>query len=181
MREGYWKWIRPFPGMEAFEAVLRERHGDAEAERFLDMGPGAGLNLSIFPNLLVIGNHLQVIEPLTVDSTALSWYGTTHEAIDNRAAMIRVQGRVGDPGSHIENRSGEPTANPYLYMASQLIAGLEGIESKLDPGPLRPEPYAAANVARLPTSLREAIEAMSADMLYRAAMGDQFIETTWSR
>ena len=38
--------------------------------------------------------------------------------------MIRVQGRVGDPGSHIENRSGEPTANPYLYMASQLIAGL---------------------------------------------------------
>ena len=91
MREGYWKWIRPFPGMEAFEAVLRERYGDAEAERFLDMGPGAGLNLNIFPNLLVIGNHLQVIEPLTVDSTALSWYGTTLEGVPEEINTLRMR------------------------------------------------------------------------------------------
>jgi glutamine synthetase len=89
--------------------------------------------------------------------------------------MIRVQGRVGDPGSHIENRSGEPTANPYLYMASQLIAGLDGIETKADPGPLRGEPY-KANVAKLPTSLREAVEELGADKLYRAKMGDRFID-----
>ena len=110
------------------------------------------------------------MKPHSLAPTGATW------AVDNRAAMIRVQGRVGDPGSHIENRSGEPTANPYLYMASQLIAGLEGIESRTDPGPLRPEPYAAANVESLPTSLREAIEAMSADPLYRAEMGDQFID-----
>ena len=91
MREGYWKWIRPFPGMEAFEAVLRERYGDAEAERYLDMGPGAGLNLNIFPNLLVIGNHLQVIEPLTVDSTALSWYGTTLEGVPEEINTLRMR------------------------------------------------------------------------------------------
>ena len=91
MREGYWKWIRPFPGMEAFEAVLRERYGDADAERFLDMGPGAGLNLNIFPNLLVIGNHLQVIEPLTVDSTALSWYGTTLEGVPEEINTLRMR------------------------------------------------------------------------------------------
>ena len=115
-------------------------------------------------------NGYRRVKPHSLAPTGATW------AIDNRAAMIRVQGRVGDPGSHIENRSGEPTANPYLYMASQLIAGLEGIESKLDPGPLRPEPYAAANVESLPTSLREAVEAMSADKLYRAEMGDQFID-----
>jgi phenylpropionate dioxygenase-like ring-hydroxylating dioxygenase large terminal subunit len=91
MREGYWKWIRPFPGMEAFEASLRERYGDAEAERFLDMGPGAGLNLNIFPNLLIIGNHLQIIEPLTFDSTALSWYGTTIEGVPDEINTMRMR------------------------------------------------------------------------------------------
>lgn len=91
MREGYWKWIRPFPGMEAFEAVMRERYGDKEAERFLDMGPGAGLNLNIFPNLLIIGNHLQIIEPLTFDSTALSWYGTTLEGVPEEINTLRMR------------------------------------------------------------------------------------------
>jgi phenylpropionate dioxygenase-like ring-hydroxylating dioxygenase large terminal subunit len=91
MREGYWKWIRPFPGMEAFEATLRERYGDADAERYLDMGPGAGLNLNIFPNLLIIGNHLQIIEPLTVDSTALSWYGTTIEGVPDEINTLRMR------------------------------------------------------------------------------------------
>src|SRR5271156_1585482 len=91
MRDGYWKWIRPFPGMEAFEASLRERYGDAEAERFLDMGPGAGMNLNIFPNLLIIGNHLQIIEPLSVDSTALSWYGTTIEGVPDEINTLRMR------------------------------------------------------------------------------------------
>ena len=91
MRDGYWKWIRPFPGMEAFEATLRERYGDAEAERFLNMGPGAGLNLNIFPNLLIIGNHLQIIEPLSVDSTALSWYGTTIEGVPSEINTLRMR------------------------------------------------------------------------------------------
>ena len=50
--------------------------------------------------------------------------------------MLRVLGAMNDPAaSRIENRVGEPSANPYLYIASQLIAGLNGIESKLDPGP----------------------------------------------
>ena len=91
MREGYWKWIRPFPGMEAFEASMRARYGDAEAERFLDMGPGAGLNLNIFPNLLIIGNHLQIIEPITVDTTGLSFYGTTIEGVPDEINTLRMR------------------------------------------------------------------------------------------
>ena len=47
-------------------------------------------------------------------------------AYDNRAAMVRVIGQPGDPGTHLENRAGEPGANPYLYMASQIAAGLDG-------------------------------------------------------
>src|SRR5207253_8091257 len=39
---------------------------------------------------------------------------------ENRGAMLRVVGGPGDPGTRIENRIGEPAANPYLYFASQI-------------------------------------------------------------
>src|SRR5262249_59029901 len=47
-------------------------------------------------------------------------------AQDNRGAMVRVMGAPGDASTHLENRIGEPLANPYLYMASQIYAGLDG-------------------------------------------------------
>ena len=44
-------------------------------------------------------------------------------AHDNRGVMIRALGAPGDPSTHLENRAGEPLANPYLYMASQIHSG----------------------------------------------------------
>ena len=37
---------------------------------------------------------------------------------------------------------GESAANPYLYIAAQAAAGLDGIENKTDPGPISDDPYA---------------------------------------
>ena len=54
---------------------------------------------------------------------------------DHRGVMLRVLGAPGDPATRIENRIGEPSANPYLYILSQIVAGLDGIENKRDPGP----------------------------------------------
>src|ERR1700680_3901979 len=62
-------------------------------------------------------------------------------ARDNRGVMIRVLGQPGDAATHLENRVGEPAANPYLYMASQIYAGLDGIAQKSDPGPSADAPY----------------------------------------
>src|SRR6185437_12974879 len=56
-------------------------------------------------------------------------------ARDNRGVMVRVLGQPGEPSTHLENRIGEPAANPYLYMASQIYAGLDGIAHRRDPGP----------------------------------------------
>ena len=78
---------------------------------------------------------------------------------DHRGAMLRVLGAPGDPASRIENRSGEPSANPYLFIASQIAAGLDGIDSKLDPGPRDDEPY-AADRPLLPKSLPAALDAL---------------------
>ena len=62
---------------------------------------------------------------------------------DNRGVMVRVLGGPGDPATHLENRVGEPAANPYLYMASQIVSGLDGLDRKLDPGPSADTPYEA--------------------------------------
>jgi glutamine synthetase len=95
---------------------------------------------------------------------------------DNRAAMIRLQGGPGDPGTHVENRIGEPAANPYLYLASQIVAGADGIARRIDPGPMEDEPYTATERPLLPATLFEAVAEARASALYRKAFGDSFID-----
>src|SRR5258708_14917936 len=43
---------------------------------------------------------------------------------DNRGVMVRVLGGPNDPATRLGNRIGEPAANPHLYMAAQILAGL---------------------------------------------------------
>src|SRR5262249_17008325 len=81
---------------------------------------------------------------------------------DNRRAIGRALGGQDDPATRLENRIGEPAANPYLYMASQIVAGLDGIERKLDPGPSADTPY-ETNAPFLPRSLDEALAALRDD------------------
>jgi glutamine synthetase len=93
---------------------------------------------------------------------------------DNRGAMIRVLGAPGDPASRLENRVGEPAANPYLYFASQIAAGLDGLQHQLDPGPSADTPY-ETKAPLLPKSLAEALDVLRADPFFRTAFGDSFI------
>jgi glutamine synthetase len=96
-------------------------------------------------------------------------------ALENRAAFIRVIGGPGDDTAHVENRAGEPCANPYLYMASQVIAGMDGVEHRLDPGPLEETPY-ESDRPLLPRSLMESVAALRDDALFRSALGDRFVD-----
>ena len=96
-------------------------------------------------------------------------------ARDNRGVMIRLMGEAGDPATHLENRSGEPLANPYLYMASQIYAGLDGIARRLDPGPSVDAPYENSAEA-LPGTLEEAVAALRASVCFRAGFGDAFVD-----
>jgi glutamine synthetase len=94
---------------------------------------------------------------------------------DNRGVMLRVLGGAGDPGTRLENRIGEPAANPYLYMASQILSGLDGVDRKLDPGPSADTPY-ETKADLLPKSLREAVSALSDDPFFRQAFGAAFVD-----
>lgn len=94
-------------------------------------------------------------------------------ARENRGAMLRVIGGPGDPASRIENRVGEPCANPYLYIASQLIAGRNGMALGKSPG----EPANAAYLADrplLPGSMFAALDAFRESKLMQAALGEKF-------
>ena len=91
-------------------------------------------------------------------------------ARDNRGAMLRVLGGPGDSATRIENRLGEPMANPYLMIAAQVFAGLDGLQRLLQPGPATEAPYAEA-AARLPASLPLALDALAADTVLQQGLG----------
>src|SRR5437764_12588247 len=97
-------------------------------------------------------------------------------ALENRGTLVRVQGAPGDANRHVENRMGEPAANPYLYMAANIAAGLDGIRRKLEaPAPVEADPY-AAEAPMLPTSLVDAVAALEKDAFFRQAFGGTFVD-----
>jgi glutamine synthetase len=96
-------------------------------------------------------------------------------AYDHRGAMIRVLGGINDPATRLENRVGEPAANPYLYILAQIVTGLAGIETKAALPPSSAEPYAAERPP-LPKSLPEALDALETEPLFRLALGDTFVD-----
>jgi glutamine synthetase len=96
-------------------------------------------------------------------------------ARDNRGVMVRVLGQPGDTATHLENRVGEPAANPYLYMTSQIYAGLDGMAQRRDPGPSADTPY-EADAPLLPKDLGQAITALRADDCFRSGFGSAFVD-----
>ena len=94
---------------------------------------------------------------------------------DNRGAMLRVIGGCGDAATRIENRIGEPAANPYLYFASQVHAGLDGIERRLEAPRATDAPYAGQAEA-LPTSLADALATLKEDTTLCEAFGRDFVD-----
>ncbi|QQN64084.1 glutamine synthetase [Bradyrhizobium diazoefficiens] len=94
---------------------------------------------------------------------------------DNRGVMIRVLGGANDAATRLENRVGEPAANPYLYMASQILSGLDGVDRKLDPGASADTPY-ETKAPLLPKSLRDAVSALKDDPFFRDKLGAEFVD-----
>ncbi len=93
--------------------------------------------------------------------------------IDSRSAMLRVisaESHSASSATRIENRIGSPLANPYLYIASQIHAGLDGISRGLK------SPSADdKNAAVLPASLSEALSALQADAALNSGFGEQVL------
>jgi len=94
----------------------------------------------------------------------------------HRGAMVRLLGGGADPATHVENRVGDPAANPYLYLASQLVSGLDGLANQVEPPAPTLSPYAPDAGPLLPRSLGEAIDAFAQSELYRRCWGDETVD-----
>lgn len=87
----------------------------------------------------------------------------------NRSASIRIPYSLNPKANHIEVRFPDCTANPYLAFAAMLMAGLDGILNKINPGdPMDKNlydlpPEEAANIPQVCGSLEEALNALEAD------------------
>jgi glutamine synthetase len=88
----------------------------------------------------------------------------------NRSAGIRIPRYSDSPkAKRIEYRCPDPTANPYLAFSAILMAGLDGIQNRIDPGDpadydlYELSPEEAAHIPQVPGSLAEALDALEAD------------------
>jgi glutamine synthetase len=93
---------------------------------------------------------------------------------DNRAGLIRlVTTLTGPEGAlHFELRLGEAGANPYLYSAAAVAAGLDGVARRLKaPPPQGGDIALEAGLPRVPGSLVEALQALEADEALREGVG----------
>ena len=87
----------------------------------------------------------------------------------NRSASCRIPYVASPNGKRVEVRFPDPTANPYLAFAAMLMAGLDGVENRIDPGDAMDKnlydlpPEELQGVPTVCGSLREALEALDAD------------------
>jgi len=101
---GLWAIESLHPGMEHVSESLRGRFGE-RAETILDLAGSEPVNINVFPNLSLLGNHIQVIEPVSVTETNVIWYGTMIEDADgslgdevlNSINTVRMRTQEGFP------------------------------------------------------------------------------------
>jgi len=153
----------PFPNIMSSGWHLHQSLADARTNK------PTPVSMHYLAGLIEHGRAMTALAAPTVSSYAryqpnvlaphtVSW------GIDSRAAMLRVL------PNRIENRVGEPMANPYLYIASQIYAGLDGLQAKLAV-PCENDPAAKP----LPEDLGEALDALEADYVYCDGFGKDFI------
>jgi phenylpropionate dioxygenase-like ring-hydroxylating dioxygenase large terminal subunit len=78
---GLWAIESLHPGMEHVQEKLRAKYGE-RAEPMLDLAGSEPVNINVFPNLSLLGNHIQVFQPVAFDETDAIWFGTKIEDVD---------------------------------------------------------------------------------------------------
>jgi phenylpropionate dioxygenase-like ring-hydroxylating dioxygenase large terminal subunit len=144
---GLWAIESPHPGMEHYEQEFRRRYGE-RADDLLDLAGSEPVNINVFPNLSLLGNHIQVFDPISVNETNTIWYGTKivdekgelGGAVDDiNALRMRTQegfpnfGEVDDVANFEQIQRGlQCPEDEWVYMNRGL--GIPGRVRKLDDG-----------------------------------------------
>ena len=101
--------------------------------------------------------------------------------VANKEAALRLidDAVTGEP-RHVELKTVDPSANPYIALASLIAAGLDGIRTRqrlpepvtIDPGDLTDQERAERGISTLPTDLGQSVTQLASDSVLRTAMGE---------
>jgi len=183
---------KPFANLTGSGLHLHSSLWDAStgAELFADPADSRGLGMSelgyqYIAGLIDHGRALAGVTCPTVNSYKRMGVGAPKSGAtwapayatyggNNRTQMLRIP----EPG-RVENRAVDGSANPYLAMAAQLAAGLDGIDRALDPGEpnqdnlhlLSADEVARRGIRTMPPTLLHAMDELVADDVMRDALG----------
>ncbi len=91
----------------------------------------------------------------------------TAYSLGNPAALVHTPVSTGSPlGGEVEFRATDPSCNPYLALSALLLAALDGIENRRDPGPPLDDCPDASSDAAWPRTLAAALDALAGDHAY---------------
>ena len=147
-----------------------------------------GLSATARAFLAGLLRHLPALMALTTPSTNSYrrirphfWSGAFRcWGVDNREAAVRVPSSPeGGGATHVELKTCDASANPYLALGAVVAAGLDGVRKGLDPGkPLAADPghlpdeeRRARGIDPLPVNLGAAIDHLGRDSVLLAALG----------
>jgi glutamine synthetase len=184
---------KPWPDQAGNGAHIHLSGWDLAGERNLFHDPSGQFGLSVLAQQFVAGilHHTPGLLALTAPSfnsfarllprhwsSAFTCWGS-----DNREATVRVPSPFWGSeaaSTNLEYKPADASANPYLAFGGLIAAGLDGIERGLvppspvtvDPADLSDDERDAAGIARYPTTLAGALDALEADEVLMAALGE---------
>jgi len=192
-RHGYWATFMPKPiegangsGMHTHQSLFR---GDQNA--FFD--PKAKWQLSTVGLNYIAGllkharGFVAVTNPLVNSYKRLvpGYEAPTNVAwsMRNRSPLVRIPEKRGQ-STRCELRMPDPSANPYLALAVQLAAGLDGIENRMSPpDPVNKNIFTMSyrerrryRIDELPRDLHEALDELQKDPVIRDALGEHIFQ-----
>ncbi len=190
IRHGLWASFapKPLPNQAGNGAHLHASLWSDGTNAFADPSGPLGMSAVGYRFMAGVLAHLPGLVALTCGSVnsyrrlAPSMWSGAYVCYgpDNREAAVRVCSPVGAAGSvNLELKPSDSSGNPYLSLGGLIHAGLDGIRRELDPGqPLSVDPATLSSpersrlsVARLPSSLSEALDALRADSVLMSALG----------
>ncbi len=115
-------------------------------------------------------NAYRRYQPFSFCPTNNTW------GVDNRTVGLRVI-LGSDSAIRVEKRNGAADCNPYLHLASEIAAGLDGIEGNMQPGPeTTGNGYLDEEATPIPTDIGTAIELARGSDWLKGVMGDMMHE-----
>jgi glutamine synthetase len=121
-----------------------------------------------------VNSYKRINAPPTLSGATWAPNSVTY-AGNNRTHMIRIP-----DGGRFEFRLADGSANPYLLPAAVLVAGLDGINNKRDPGKrldinMYTEGHKAVGAKRLPLNLLDALRALDKSSILKSALGEDVV------